>query len=467
MGIPSVLSLIQWHAAKRPDQLCLFSIDENRGFTWVELLQEVRRLASVFAGNKLQPGDRVGVVAENSLELATLYCAVLAYGAVFCPISCAQPEHQIQRLLTRLRPRLVFREDAAAASMVLAAASKNERFESDAEGHAAICFTSGTTDGAKAVAHTFESYYLNALETVTRWGLMPSDRVLDFRSFTWAATHTVGLHPLIVGGHSLVFARGFRVQELAQWVRNHRPTVLVGIPTVIDAMIDQGDALDPTHFSSLRFVSCSTAPLTSERHKRFEDRFGVPLVQLYGMSEGGLIALNPHDRRRIGSVGLPSSAQRLRIFGSKATDLRQGEVGQIMAGGPACASHYVLEDGALAPIAREELATGDMGRLDEDGYLYVLGRTAQAFNRNGHQILPFLIDQSLVAAPPVKDAASMGRDGRIISFVVRKESASAEEVMAHCGRTLPAEYLPDEIVFCDEIPRNARGKVDFEKLGRA
>jgi acyl-coenzyme A synthetase/AMP-(fatty) acid ligase len=460
--MPPVLSLLQRHSAERPDACCLFSIDQDRRLTWRELLQEVQAWAKVFDEAGVRLGDRIAIVGENSLELATLYCAVLAYGAVFCPISSTLPPEEIDRVLARLRPRLVWREQTSRLEALAAASSA-----SAGAGHAAICFTSGTTDGAKAVAHTFESYYQNALQTLARWGLTTADRVLDYRSFTWAATHTVSLHPLVVGGHSLVFARGFRAAELAGWVRRHRPTVLVGIPLVIDAMIEQADTLDPADFASLRFVSCSTAPLTSERHRRFEEHFRVPLVQLYGMSEGGLIALNPHDRRRIGSVGLPSSVQDLRIVSPTGAELPQGEVGEIVVGGPACAAHYVLEDGTLAPITRTVLPTGDMGRIDEDGYLSVLGRTAQAFLRNGRQILPFLIDQSLIAAGPVKDAASVGRDGRITSFVVRSGEMDAAAVMAHCSRTLSADYLPDEIVFCDEIPRNARGKVDFEKLRRA
>ena len=455
MGIPAVIELLRRHARERGDALCLFSIDEERGLTWRQLLERVEGLAGFFAERKIQANDRVAVVAENSLDLATLYYAVLAYGATFCPLDPRSPD--LDRFLERLNPKLVLYgvPDLQA-----------EKFRippmpvSGPSDHAAICFTSGA--GAKAVAHTFESYYENALQTVSRWGLAPGDRVLDYRSFSWAATHTVGLHPLLVGGHTVYFAREFQAAKLAGWVKQHRPTVLVGIPLVIDTMLDQG--MDAAAFSSLRFVSCSTAPLTAERHRRFEEHFGVPLVQLYGMSEGGLIALNPHGRRRIGSVGLPSGAQRLRIVDPAGAELAQGQIGEIAVGGPACASHYVLEDGSLCPIPRDLLRTGDMGRLDEDGYLYVLGRAAQAFVRKGRQVLPFLIDQSLAAAPAVRDAASVGREGRITSFIVRNSAIDADGVLAYCGRTLPAEYVPDEVVFCDEIPRNARGKVDFEKL---
>ncbi len=457
MSMPSVLSLLRRHAGERPDAICLFSIDEERGLTWRQLLERVEGLAGFFSAGKIQANDRVAVVSENSLDLATLYYAVMAHGAAFCPLSPSARD--LDPLLARLKAKVVLRgippfEKNPVASLPA----------SDESAHAAICFTSGTTQGAKAVAHTFGSYYENALQTVTRWGLAPGDRVLDYRSFSWAATHTVGLHPLLVGGHALYFAREFRAERLAEWVGKYRPTVLVGIPLVIDAMLER--AMEAAAFSSLRFVSCSTAPLTSERHRRFEQHFRAPLVQLYGMSEGGLIALNPHDRRRIGSVGLPSSVQHLRLVDASGAELPRGQIGEIVVGGPACASHYVLEDGSLALIPRDALRTGDMGRLDEDGYLYVLGRTAQAFLRKGRQILPFLIDQSLVSAPAVRDAASVGRDGRVTSFVVRRSEIEAADVLAHCGRTLPAEYLPDEIVFCDEIPRNARGKVDFDKLPR-
>lgn len=426
-------------------------------------------LATVFAEAGLKANDRVAVVAENSIELATLYYAVMAYGAVFCPLS---PGSHTPRMLDRLKPRLVLTQGADVLKHAKASDSVSSCLPvSRASDHAAICFTSGTTQGAKAVAHTFESYYRNAVQTVSRWALRPGDRVLDYRSFSWAATHTVGLHPLLLGGHTLVFAREFSAGALRGWVKRQRPSVLVGIPLVIDSMLEHAQASDAADFASLRFVSCSTAPLTGERHRRFEAHFGVPLVQLYGMSEGGLVALNPHDRRRIGSVGLPSSAQNLRIVDLSGAELAPGEIGEILVGGPACASHYIEEDGSLARISRDALRTGDMGRLDEDGYLYIVGRAAQAFVRKGRQILPFLIDQSLSAVPALSDAASIGitRDGsdaHIVSFVVPRQpgAVAAADLLAHCGRMLPAEYLPDEIVFCDVIPRNARGKVDFERL---
>lgn len=454
---PSVLSLLRRHAAERGDALCLFSIDEGRGVTWRELLGTAEGLAGAFASQGLKANDRVAVVAENSLDVAMLYYGVMAYGATFCPLDPKAPD--LDRFLKRLRPKLVLKglPELRAMGAVPAFAAEN---------HAAICFTSGTTDGAKAVAHTFGSYHANAAQTVARWGLTPADRLLDYRSFSWAATHTVGLHPLLLGGHALYFAREFRAGELAAWVQRHRPTVLVGIPLVIDAMLGRAD-MAPEAFSSLRFVSCSTAPLTGERHRQFEARFGVPLVQLYGMSEGGLLALNPHQRRRIGSVGLASGAQRLRIVDPAGATLAAGQIGEIVAGGPACAAHYVREDGGLEPISRDALRTGDMGRLDEDGYLYVLGRTAQAFLRKGRPVLPFLIDQTLAAVPAVSDAASIGADGRITSFVVRRGELDAASVMAHCSGALPADYLPDEIRFCEAIPRNARGKVDFDKLREA
>src|SRR5206468_8134970 len=134
------------------------------------------------------------------------------------------PEHpapNLQRLLDRLKPELMLRQGADIAAFFARAKKARTRVldlpVSSASDHAAICFTSGTTEGAKAVAHSFESYYHNAVQTVTRWGLAPGDRLLDYRSFSWAATHTVGLHPLLIGGHALAFAREFRAQDLPGW----------------------------------------------------------------------------------------------------------------------------------------------------------------------------------------------------------------------------------------------------------
>ena len=152
-----------------------------------------------------------------------------------------------------------------------------------------ISFTSGTAAAPKGVMHSFCNYYAIAEHVVERWSLTETDRVLEFRSIGWASAHMLSLNPVLLTGATLLFARHFSNSGFFDWIGNHRPTIVIAVPTVVNMLLERteedGDALQ-----GLRFISCSTAPLMVEQHRRFEDRYGIPLVQLYGMSEGGVVA---------------------------------------------------------------------------------------------------------------------------------------------------------------------------------
>ncbi len=217
----------------------------------------------------------------------------------------------------------------------------------------------------------------------------------------------------------------------------------------------------------LRFVTSSTAPLPLERQRQFEATFGIPIVQFYGMSEAGNVACNPPDAPRMGSAGKICHMQDVRILDPDGRTLPQGEVGEITTASQMMAWGYLKDDGTLEPLGGRRMSTGDLGYLDEEGYLHLTGRVKDLIIRGGANIQPLEIDNVLLEYPGVSQAATVGVPDRIygeevVSYVVAKNgvSVNAQSIISHCSKHLPEAKVPKHVIFVEDIAKNDRGKVD-------
>lgn len=497
-----MVELLRGHAERAPDQLCLHSIDQETSLTWGQLYRLTNRLAAFLHEKGIAANDRVAVLTDNSLENALLYYGVQRYGATFCTVNVEINARHLREMLARLEPRLVLWHDQLDAD-ALGAGAPGEWIsfgDSDPDGANArdgglfsildgypdspelppvggeddaccICFTSGTSDRPKGVIHSFGNYHMIGEQTAYLWGLTEEDRVLEYRSFSWSSAHQIVLHPLLIGGGALLFARRFSQSRFFDWIRDLKPTCAIGIPTVVNMLLNRPADVSDDDLAGLRFMSCSTAPLMPHQHEAFERRYGIKLIQHYGMSEGGTVAGNHYASRRIGSVGKPGLFQNLRIVDESGQTLPAGEVGEIEIGGPQNANGYLNPDRSIEPVRGRRLRTGDLGYLDEDGYLYVTGRGKDLIIRGGVNIAPLEIDAAVSSHPGISEAATIGVPDPIygealVTYVVPAASSAltVEDVVRHCAEVLPVFKRPQEIVITDALEFNARGKVDRNAL---
>jgi acyl-coenzyme A synthetase/AMP-(fatty) acid ligase len=501
----SVVDLIRSHAERARDQACLLSIDQQTALTWGQLQGLANRLAVYLSEKGIGANDRVCVLTDNSLENLVLYYGVQRHGATYCTVNVDINSAHLGEMLRRLDPKLVLWHDALDLAAVRAgapgewvsfgtcdpggaAARDGGLFEmlsrypaapalpsvGGPEDISCICFTSGTSDRPKGVMQSFANYHCIAEQTAYLWGLTPADRVLEYRSFSWSSSHQVVLHPLLVGGGSIAFARRFSQSRFFDWIREFEPTIAIGVPTVVNMLLNRPVSVSQSELAGLRFMSCSTSPLMDEQHRRFEKMYGIPLVQHYGMSEGGTVAGNHHLARRIGSVGRPGLFQNLSIVDEAGNEVPAGEAGEIEIGGPQNATAYLNPDGSVEPVRGHRLKTGDLGYLDADGYLYVTGRAKEIIIRGGVNIAPLEIDGAIMRHPDVLEAATIGVPDPIYGeavacyVVARPGTRLTEEVVhAHCTATLPEFKRPREIIMTEAVLRNARGKVDRNAMVEA
>ena len=487
----SVAALLRRHADATPDKPFLEAIDEGRSLTFAQMRALAARFARYFADRGIAPGDRVMVLSENTLDQVTLYFATLAYGASYCTINVDVNAAHIAEMIARLGPQLVV-FDAPIQGETLAAGdrpvlSMTALFEAvaalpdaqdapepvpvDADQIAVISFTSGTSEAPKGVIHKFGNYFWTARQTIDMWKLGPADRMLEYRSFSWASSHMLTLMPCLVVGATVVFARRFSNSRFFDWIATHRPSVVIGVPMVVNMLLERDGPPPGRGFAGVRFMSCSTAPLMDDQHRRFEATYGIELVQLYGMSEGGVVAGNHVGARRIGSVGPPGLYQNLAIVAPDGSGLPDGIIGEIEIGGAQTGFGYLHPDGSVERISGTRLKTGDLGYLDDDGYLYITGRAKDVIIRGGVNIAPLEIDNALARHPDIAEAATIGVPDpvygeAVVSYVAPRPGAALEEqaVRAHCAALLADVKQPGEIVIRAEIPKNDRGKVDRDAL---
>jgi acyl-coenzyme A synthetase/AMP-(fatty) acid ligase len=405
--------------------------------------------------------------------------------------------NQLGNIFVRLRPKLALYQDVLDLDDLLAtlpapamrlgrwdkpaadtffgevtrAAPSNAQTDAGPDADAVILFTSGTSARPKGVVLTYREHLSNIDPTADGFGITVDDRVYDFRSFNWASAQLLGALVPVNRGATLVMTQKFSASRFFPHLREHSVTVAAGNPTTVNILLN-GDGAHRDTLPSLRFITSSSAPLTVEEWRRFEERFGIPLAQGYGSSETGWIAAIPGEQRRLGTVGRPFAYHDLAIIGADGAPLDAGEIGQVEIGGLAGhAYRYLAEDGSVTVASHGRIRTGDLGRLDADGFLTLTGREKELIIRGGVNISPVEIDGFLIQHPELIEVATVGvPDGvygeEVVAYVVTRPGTTVDEsaLLRYCSGGLPAFKMPKRIVLSASLPKTERGKLDRRAL---
>ena len=337
---------------------------------------------------------------------------------------------------------------------------------------AMLQLTSGSTGEARGVLLTHGNLICNARGVVARTGLTPDDRLLHLMPLH----HTNGVNnqliaPLLAGA-SVVLADRFRAEAVEDQIAEHGVTCLTGVPTMYSRMLPH--LRDPARRTSLRLLRCGSAPISVSLHERIEAAFGLPLVVSYGLSEATCTStMNPPGARRIGSVGTVLPGQQVRLLRAGANEsVPPGAEGEICIAGAGLMKGYV--DGSSAGVLRDGwLRSGDLGRFDADGYLFITGRLKDVIIRGGENLSPRTIENVLERHPAVESCCVVGEPhadlGEVpVAFVQPRAGAApgAGELGALVAGQLSRAHVPARIHLVDTLPENAVGKVDRAALRR-
>ena len=337
---------------------------------------------------------------------------------------------------------------------------------------AMLQLTSGSTGEAKGVVLAHGNLICNARGIVARTGITPADRLLHLMPLH----HTNGVNNQLIApflaGAAVVLADRFRAEAVEDQIAEYGVTYLTGVPTMYSRMLPH--LRDPDRRRSLRLLRCGSAPISAALHERVEAAFGVPLVVSYGLAEATCTStMNPPGARRIGSVGTVLPGQQVRLLRpGSAEAVPDGAEGEVCIAGAAVMRGYV--DGSSAAVLRNGwLRTGDLGRLDADGYLFITGRLKDVIVRGGENLSPRAIESVLERHPAVEACCVVGEPhadlGEVpVAFVQPRAGAApaAADLDALVAGRLSRAHVPARIHLVDALPENAVGKVDRATLAR-
>jgi len=342
---------------------------------------------------------------------------------------------------------------------------------------ALIFTTSGTTGTAKLVPVTHQNLLVTA-DKMRQWFNLSSDDRTAFvlPGYYGAAIKISLLAPLLLGG-SVALPPARHVQDLAGWIPDLCPTWLWGNPTFFQAALDKlrsRAGMKLTH--PLRFVVSGTAHLPQTLREELEAALGVPVLQSYGMSEAGILAADPAPplKRKPGTMGL-ISRDELTIVGPTGDLLPDGEVGEIVVHGPTVSPDIGTDAEAEAQHSNDRwLFTGDLGSIDSEGYLTVVGRTKELINRGGEKISPYEVERALLLHPSITEAAAFSvphpRWGENVAAAVvlkPETNPSTQDIKTFLADHLAPFKIPQHVFVVPQLPKGATGKVSRSELSEA
>ncbi len=456
------------------------------------------RVANLLTGLGLEPGDRVAVQVEKSPEALILYLGTVRAGGVFLPLNTGYTAHELAYFLGDAEPRIVVCRPADAGSMgkiatkagVLHVLTLGESGDGTlmekvadtpgafadvprgADDLAAILYTSGTTGRSKGAMLTCRNLASNASTLKDYWRFTEADVLLH----ALPIFHTHGLftasNTLLAAGGSMLFLPRFDIESVIRLLP--RATAMMGVPTFYTRLLsDLRFTRDLT--SHMRLFTSGSAPLLAETHREFAQRTGHAILERYGMTETNMNTSNPYEGDRVpGTVGFPLPGILLRVAEPDTGEpLAAGEIGVIEVKGPNVFKGYWRMPEKTAAELRPDgfFVTGDLGLIDERGYVHIVGRAKDLVISGGYNVYPKEVESEIDQIPGVLESAVIGvphpdfGEG-VTAVVVPKAGRKLAEtdILAPLASRLAKYKLPKRILFVDALPRNTMGKVQKNLL---
>lgn len=494
-----VADLLALHRARDPGKAALVDLDRGVTLSFEVLASLVDSVALQLWERGIRKGSRVLLHTDNSIEKLVIWFALWRIGAVVCPLdlsfiraTAAQVLQTIgpdmvvtdaswsgQDFLQELTAPIVYFDEWRPGSSPAATDQNTIRFDvlpedvslvhlpaPTAFDLACLCCTSGTSGLPKIVAYDHHAYWENGADSIDLLGLDSNDRTLEYRALGWYSAQILSVMPFLQLGLTLHLARRFSNRQLPDWIAGYRISVCVGVPAVINILLNAPVPQAREKLASLRTITCSTAPLPASHWRLFEQNYGVPITNLYGSSETGWICGNRPDARRLGTVGRPVGSLHLSFVAEAAPATEGGKTGRMIVAGDKLALGYLLADGSLQAIRGQPFAMNDIAEMDADGYVRILGRDDDLIMRGGVKISPVEIEEVVLSHPDLADAAVVAMPDpiyghQVVCLAVARQGCQPQpsQVVSHCAARLPREKVPASVVLVDALPRNPRGKL--------
>ncbi|GAC1477576.1 MAG: long-chain fatty acid--CoA ligase [Acidimicrobiales bacterium] len=480
--------------AKVPDHVAL-RLDAIE-MTYTELDDATARVAALLGTRGVGPGDRVGLMLPNVPAFAVCYYGILRAGAVAVPMNVLLKRREVAFYLGNSGAKLVFAwadfaaeaepgsADAGAecVSVALGEFEESLRAESAVPGlvgradddTAVILYTSGTTGTPKGAELTHANLAGNVEASSGLFAAGTEDVILGALPLFHVFGQTCGLNVSVRVGSCLTLIPRFDPAKALEIIGRDRVTVFQGVPTMFAAMLNLPGA-EAYDVSTLRVCASGGSAMPLEVMRGFEQRFNCMVLEGYGLSETSPVASfnHPDRERKPGSIGTPITGVEMKVVDEQGQELPAGEVGEIVVRGPnVMKGYWQLPEATAVAIVDGWLHTGDMARVDDDGYFFIVDRKKDMIIRGGYNVYPREIEEVLYEHPAVREAAVVGVPDAYLgeevgAAVVLKAdaTATADEIRDFVKGQVAAYKYPRRIWFVDELPKGSTGKILKREIG--
>ena len=458
--------------------------DDKTDLDNAQFLGAVRRAAASLRSHGVSAGDVVAIMLPNTANFVVSMFAAWRLGAAVTPVNPSLRPAEVTYQVDDAGAKVLIVEKTPAfdASVpVLEADQLDNGAPDDDAPHdgedalALLIYTSGTTGRPKGVMLDHANLDAMCTGVIDAFNLTGADHsLLILPLFHVNGIVVSTLSPLLAGGRATVAGR-FRPESFFDRIEASRPTYFSAVPTIYTMLCGLPASVKPDT-SSVRFAICGAAPASVELLEAFESRYGIPIIEGYGLSEGSCAStVNPLDgRRKPGTVGLPVPGQTIRIVDMDGCAVPDGQAGEVVIKGPNVMRGYLNRPEETAnTVVDGWLHTGDVGRFDEDGYLVLVDRAKDMIIRGGENIYPREIEAVAHGLPQIAEAAVVGRTHPVygeepVLFVSLHPDTmlDAAAIREHLSDSLSKYKLPVEITIMDDLPKNAVGKIAKPELRR-
>jgi fatty-acyl-CoA synthase len=517
-------ALSERRAQLSPDRVGLVDADTGEEYTYRELDERANRTARLLREEGVEKGDRVAVVSRNRPELVDLYFATAKVGASLAPLSHRLAPREITEMLNDVEPSLLVVEKPFEVEVDTALRRFDREFAvppviglpsseaGDFREHGApegrewerypdilpnedgpveradlalsdphlFLHTGGSTGLPKEVVQTHGSILWNAFNTIISWGLRPT----DVTPMVFPMFHTGGWNvltiPMFHMGGTVIISRDFDPRQVLDRIEQYQCSVLVAVPAVLRFMVED-EEWENTDLSSIRFAKSGGGPCRDAIIEAWSKR-GINLSQGYGLTECGpnnFAMPDDFEREKTASIGMPSLYVDARIVDDDGTEVPQGEVGELELASPHAGDRYWRNEAETQEVFEGEsedsspsdnwVSTGDLARVDDDGYYHIEGRKKNLFVSGGENVYPPEVEAVITDHPDVEEAIVVpvpdekwGEVGKAV--VEGDDSLTLEELQEFIDDRIAPFKVPKHLAFVDQMPTSGPSKIDRQAI---
>ncbi|OQX57321.1 hypothetical protein B5M50_05960 [candidate division KSB1 bacterium 4484_219] len=470
--------------------------------SYQHLYETICRLAQGLHQLGIRKGDRVAVMLPNIPQFPISYYAILKIGAICVPINIMSKAKEIHYLLGDSESKAIILWESFLPEVIKAVAGLDscnhiitlgEKLVDDVinlteliasssaldeavpvlpEDTAVILYTAGTTGYSKGAELTHRNLSFNALACAEIAKPGPSDVILGVLPFYHSFGQTVVMNAGLISGARIVLLSNFEPDAVFKVIKDEGVTIFASVPTMLRMLLDA--SADKVDFSSIKYCLCGGAKLETSLMQAFEEKFGILINEGYGLTETSpVVSFNPFGfGRKPGSVGVPLKGVNVKVVDENGKELPPNKEGEIIVSGPNVMKGYLNRPEATKEVLKQDwFYTGDIGKIDEDGYIYILDRKKDLIIKGGFNVYPREVEELLLYHPKVKEVAVIGvpdsiQGEEVKAYVVLKDGkrASKDEIINYCQEHMALYKCPKYVVFLRQLPKSPAGRVLKRRL---